>query len=88
MSEWVFVLAGALLTLAAVMALFRIVRGPTILDRMIASDMLLTVIICAIGAEMLYNGHGRNILLMLVLAATAFLGALAVSRYVQRRGDS
>jgi multicomponent Na+:H+ antiporter subunit F len=87
MTEWVFIAVGALLTAAAVMALYRIARGPSILDRMIASDMLLTTIICAMGAEMAYNGHTRNLTAMLVLAATAFLGAVVDARYVSRRGS-
>ncbi len=88
MSEWVFLVVGVLLTAAAALALYRIARGPSILDRMIASDMLLTTIICAMGAEMVYNGHTRNLTAMLVLAATAFLGAVVVARYVSRRGSS
>lgn len=87
MNEWVFLVVGVLLTAAAVMALYRIARGPSILDRMIASDMLLTTIICAMGAEMAFNGHTRNLTAMLVLAATAFLGAVVVARYVSRRGS-
>ena len=87
MTEWVFLTVGLLLTAAAAMALYRIARGPSILDRMIASDMLLTTIICAMGAEMAYNGHTRNLTEMLVLAAAAFLGAVVVARYVSRRGS-
>lgn len=87
MAEWVFLVVGIMLTAAAAMALYRVARGPSILDRMIASDMLLTTIICAMGAEMVYNGHTRNLTAMIVLAATAFLGAVVVARYVSRRGD-
>jgi multicomponent Na+:H+ antiporter subunit F len=87
MTEWVFIVVAVMLTAAAAMALYRIARGPSILDRMIASDMLLTTIICAMGAEMAYNGHTRNLTAMLVLAATAFLGAVVVARYVSRRGS-
>lgn len=87
MTAWVFLTVGLLLTAAAAMALYRIARGPSILDRMIASDMLLTTIICAMGAEMAYNGHTRNLTAMLVLAAAAFLGAVVVARYVSRRGS-
>ncbi len=87
MSEWVVIVVGVLLAAAAAMALYRIARGPSILDRMIASDMLLTTIICAMGVEMAYNGHTRNLTAMLVLAATAFLGAVVVARYVSRRGS-
>ena len=88
MTEGVFVTVGVLLSAAACLALYRIARGPSILDRMIASDMLLTTLICAMGAEMVYNGHTRNLTAMLVLAATAFLAAVVVSRYVTRKGQS
>lgn len=86
MSWWVFLAVGVMLTAAAGLALYRIARGPSILDRMIASDMLLTTIICAMGAEMVYNAHVRNLPAMLVLAATAFLGSVVVARYVSRSG--
>lgn len=88
MNEWVFIAVGVMLTAAAGMALFRIIRGPSILDRMIASDMLLTTIICALGAEMVYNSHTRSLPAMLVLAATAFLSSVVVARYVSRNGKS
>lgn len=88
MNEWVFVTVGVMLTVAAGMALYRIMRGPSILDRMIASDMLLTTIICALGAEMVYNSHTRSLATMLVLAATAFLSSVVVARYVSRKGKS
>jgi multicomponent Na+:H+ antiporter subunit F len=87
MSEWVFWTVGVLFTAAALLALYRIARGPKLLDRMIASDMLLTTLICILGAEMVYNSHTRTLPLMLVLAATAILGAVVVARYVSRRGQ-
>ncbi len=88
MNEGVFIAVGVMLTAAAAMALFRIIRGPSILDRMIASDMLLTTIICALGAEMVYHSHTRSLITMLVLAATAFLASVVVARYVSRNTQS
>lgn len=76
---------GVLLTAAALLALYRIVRGPSLLDRMIASDMLLTTIILVVGAEMVYNSHTRNIPMMLVLAAIAIFATVAVARYVSKQ---
>jgi multicomponent Na+:H+ antiporter subunit F len=86
----IFVAVGVLLTAAALLALYRIVRGPSLLDRMIASDMLLTTIILVVGAEMVYNSHTRNVPMMLVLAAIAIFATVAVARYVskQDRQDS
>jgi len=71
----------------ALMALIRIVRGPTILDRMVASDVLLTTLLIAVGADMVLRGHTENIPLMTVIAATAVLATITVARYVRRRSS-
>jgi len=80
-----FLIVGIMFTAAAFMALYRIVRGPSILDRMIASDVLMTTIILVVGAEMVYNGHTRSIPFMLVLAAIAIFATVSVARYVSRQ---
>ena len=54
---------------AAILTLIRVVRGPSILDRAVASDVLLTEVMCVIGAEMAINGHTRSIPVMLIIAA-------------------
>lgn len=73
------------LTLTALFTLIRIVRGPTILDRMIASDVLLTTLILAVGTDMVLRNHVDGIPLMTVIAATAVLATIVVARYVKRR---
>ncbi|WP_288968858.1 monovalent cation/H+ antiporter complex subunit F [uncultured Microbacterium sp.] len=74
--------------LAAVLALIRIVRGPSILDRAVASDVLLTEVMCVIGAEMAINGHARNIPVLLIIAAVGVFGSIAVARFVARRDNT
>lgn len=78
----------ALLALTALAALIRIVRGPTILDRMVASDVLLTTLMLAIGADMALRGSTENIPIMVAIAATAVLATIVVARYVRRRAMS
>lgn len=73
------------LTITALCAIVRIVRGPTILDRMIASDVLLTTLVLAAGADMAIRGHVDSIPLMTGVAATAVLATITVARYVKRR---
>lgn len=73
---------------AAVLALIRIVRGPSILDRAVASDVLLTEVMCVIGAEMAINGHTRNIPVLLIIAAIGVFGSIAVARFVARRDNT
>jgi multicomponent Na+:H+ antiporter subunit F len=84
----VYLAVGALFSAGALLALYRVVAGPSILDRMIASDVLLTTLMLIVGAEMVYNGHTRTIPVMLVLAATAMFATVAVARYVSRQDSS
>jgi len=79
---------GAGLTFTALAAIIRIVRGPTILDRMVASDVLLTTLMLAVGTDMVVRGHTDTIPLMTVIAATATFATIVVARYVKRRAES
>lgn len=80
-----YTVAGVMFTATSLMALFRIVRGPSLLDRMIASDVLLTTLILVVGAEMVINAHTRNVPIMLVLSAIAIFATVAVARYVSKQ---
>ncbi|GAA1321512.1 monovalent cation/H+ antiporter complex subunit F [Leucobacter albus] len=82
-----FVLVGVGLTFTALAALVRIVRGPTILDRMVASDVLLTTVILALGADMVARQHTDSIPIMVAIAATATFATIVVARYVKRRNE-
>ncbi|MCI1018558.1 sodium:proton antiporter [Microbacterium sp. C5A9] len=73
---------------AAILTIIRIVRGPSILDRAVASDVLLTEVMCVLGAEMAINGHTRNIPVMLIIAAVGVFGSIAVARFVARRDNT
>jgi multicomponent Na+:H+ antiporter subunit F len=86
MTDIILIAVGVLLAVAAGASVFRIVAGPAILDRMIASDMLVTTLILVLGAEMVYHEHTRNIPIMIVLAAVAVFASMAVARYVSKQG--
>lgn len=79
------IIAVVLLSTSAVLATFRVIRGPSILDRLIASDVLLTCLMLSVGTEMVINGHTRTIPLMLALAAGAVFATVAVARYVSKQ---
>lgn len=86
-TQLLLIAAGIGLTATALAAIVRIVRGPTILDRMIASDVLLTTLMLAVGADMVARGHTDTIPLMTVIAATATLATIVVARFVKRRAE-
>ncbi|MDJ0335863.1 monovalent cation/H+ antiporter complex subunit F [Salinibacterium sp. G-O1] len=81
----IYIAVAILFVVGALLTLYRIVRGPSILDRMIASDVLLTTLILAVGADMVINNHSRSVPIMLVLSAIAIFATVAVARYVSKQ---
>lgn len=79
----VLVLLGATLALAV----FRIVRGPTILDRMIGSDLVLTTVLVVIAVAMVVRRDLTGIPVLVVIAATSVFATVAVARAVTPSSD-
>ncbi|MAP62788.1 MAG: sodium:proton antiporter [Microbacterium sp.] len=87
MTEILLFAIYAVFTVAALLTLWRVVVGPSILDRVVASDVLLTEILCVLGAEMALNGHTRSLTVMLIIAAVGVFGSITVARFVARRDN-
>ncbi|MBC9944832.1 sodium:proton antiporter [Leucobacter sp. cx-328] len=75
------------LSLTALAAIIRIMRGPSILDRMVASDVLLTTVMLALGVDMVVRGHTHTVPLMIVIAATATFATIVVAKFVRRKAE-
>lgn len=75
----------AVFAIAALLTLWRIIVGPSILDRAVASDVLLTEIMCVLGAEMAINQHTRTLPVLLIIAAVGVFGSISIARFVARR---
>lgn len=84
MIDIVLYVAGGMLAVAALLLLYRVIVGPSLVDRVIASDVMLTTLIIVIGTEMAINGHTRTIPLMVVLAVIGIFGSVSVARFVTR----
>lgn len=75
----------ALLAAGGVAAIYRIVVGPSILDRAIATDVLLIVISSTLCVEMAVNHHTDNIVFVVVASVIGFVGSVTLSRFVAER---
>jgi multicomponent Na+:H+ antiporter subunit F len=73
---------------AALLTVLRIVLGPSILDRAVASDVLLTEVMCVLGAEMAINHHTRTLPVLLIIAAVGVFGSITIARFVARRDNT
>jgi multicomponent Na+:H+ antiporter subunit F len=73
------------LALALVFALYRFIKGPSVPDRIIALDLLITV---SIGIMVIYSitTHQSTLLdIAMVLALIAFLGTLSFTFYLKQK---
>ncbi len=78
----------AVFGIAALLILWRIIVGPSILDRAVASDVLLTLVLCVLGADMAINHHTRSLPVMLIIAAVGVFGSIAIARFVARKDNT
>lgn len=76
-----------LLGVTLVLAVGRIVRGPTILDRMIGSDMVLTTVLVVVAAAMVLRRDLTAVPVLVVIAATSVFATIAVARAVTPSSD-
>jgi len=82
----VMVSASALmLGVAAVLTVVRMSRGPSSLDRVVAADVLIAVVIAALALEAILNDHSTTLPVMLVLSLLGFAGAVSIARFVADR---
>lgn len=73
------------LGVSAVLAIVRISRGPSVLDRVVAADVLIAVVIAALVLEAVVHRHTTTVPIMLVLSLVGFAGAVSVARLVGSR---
>lgn len=82
----VITVAQVLAALGAALCVLRIVRGPSLADRVLALDTLLVTIVVEVALGAARTDDGRNLELLLAVALVAFIGTIAVGRFIERRG--
>ncbi len=88
MKEFVLVATAVILSLAAAGgAIVRIAIGPSLLDRVLASDVLLAILGAALAIDMAMNKHLNNLMLLVALAVIGFIGSVTVARFVAERRE-
>lgn len=75
----------AVLGVSALLTVVRLARGPSTLDRVVAADVLVAVVIAALGLEAVVNRHATTLPVILVLSLVGFAGSLSVARFVADR---
>ena len=75
-------IALLLLSLAVLLTLIRLVRGPSLPDRILAVDMLTTLSISLVGVIALRSGVLFYLDIAIAICLVGFLATIALARYV------
>lgn len=81
--ETFFLISAIVLTVIIAVPLVRVLRGPTVFDRLLATNAIATktiVLICLIG--FLYGRIDMFIDITLAYAILGFVGSLVIAKYV------
>lgn len=76
--------AMTLLSLAVILAFIRLVRGPSVADRIVALDLMLTTGIGLIAAYAVLTNQPAVLDAAVILALISFLGTVAFASYIER----
>jgi multicomponent Na+:H+ antiporter subunit F len=79
-------IAVAIFLLAGALAGIRLVRGPTLADRVISLDAALVALMGAIGARVAETGNTLYIGILVVIAIVAFTATVVLSRFIETAG--
>ncbi|MVZ61614.1 monovalent cation/H+ antiporter complex subunit F [Sphingobacterium humi] len=76
-----------ILTISVLLVFIRLFKGPTVVDRVIALDLIITI---GIGIITVYSIRQEQEVLLdvaIILALIAFLGTIAFSYYIEKQKD-
>ena len=76
-----------ILAVAAALFVIRLTIGPTLLDRGVALDAIVTVVICGLVIEAAVNRHTTTLPILLVLTMVGFVGSVSIGRFAARSTD-
>ena len=81
----VFVIVIVMLGVAGALTLYRLLRGPSTLDRIVALDVFVVLTVVGTGVYVAAYRDGSNIPLLAAVALVGFVGSATAARLVERR---
>ncbi len=86
MIETAATISLVLLSVAALAALARLLRGGSVAERIVALDTLLVIVVSGLGVQAARTGEDTYLDAMVVAALLGFTGTSLVAKYIERRG--
>jgi multicomponent Na+:H+ antiporter subunit F len=73
-----------MLTASMVLVFARMLRGPTLCNRVVAFDLMTMLMVCAMGAYIIRTDEAVLIQVIILAALITFLGTVGYAYYVER----
>lgn len=83
----VLTIAALLLTVAALIGVNRIAVGPSQLDRSVAADLIVAVVVASLGLWVVWTDRSTELMVLVLLSMLGFTSAVSVARMVTDRID-
>lgn len=81
----VFAITAAMVAAAMLLTVVRLVRGPLALDRIVALDVLLTLLAAGTAVAVAAWGYTSFLPVLLVVAVVAFIGSVTAAHLIEKR---
>ena len=78
---YVVAVAAALLAVGAVLALVRVERGPSMLDRTVALDVFTATLVCVVALEAAWHRRTDTLPVLVVISMVGFVGSVTIARF-------
>ncbi|MCW2714247.1 MAG: sodium:proton antiporter [Frankiales bacterium] len=75
------------LSVAALLVLVRLARGPSVPDRIVALDVLVQIVVAGIAVAAAVTRDGTYLAVLVAVSLLGFVGTVTVGRFVERRGS-
>lgn len=85
LNDFLYYIILPLLSFSIVLVFIRFLKGPSIVDRIIALDLIVTIGIGVISIYSIINNQPNFLDIALILALIAFLGTVAFTYYLEKR---
>ena len=82
-----FLTALAMLAVAVALTFFRLDKGPTLPDRVIALDLIGVLLVCVLVLTAGVTAQQALLDVAMVVALISFVGTVAYARYIEREGS-
>ena len=85
--SWLLDASAVVFGIAALLVVVRITRGPTMLDRAIAFDVLVSIAIGGIVVQAATDRTADAVPLMLIVTLLGFVGSVSIARFTPGSDD-